>query len=61
MGSEMCIRDRFVAEQRQALMKMADKTDLNRDDLSELFGVKAQEDRNRIVEAALVELSKHAA
>lgn len=51
----------FIAVQRRALMNMADKGDLSRDDLSELFGVKAQEDRNRVVEAALVDLNKHAA
>ncbi len=51
----------FISEQRRALLSMADKANLSRDDLSELFGVKAQEDRNRVVEAALVELNKYAA
>lgn len=51
----------FISDQRRALMNMADKGNLNRDDLSELFGVKAQEDRKRVVEAALVDLNRYAA
>ena len=51
----------FLADQRAMLMSVVEQTDASPDELKEMLGIHAQEDRKKIIETAMDTLNRYVA
>ena len=51
----------FIADQRAILMGVFEQTDASPDELKELLGVHAQEDRKKVIDTAMNTLNQYVA